>query len=46
MLREHMAVYSAMISAHDKVQVMGCRKRRSVIVMGHVEDYPRKMRRL
>jgi hypothetical protein len=41
-----MAVYSAMISAHGKVQVMGYRKRRSVIAVGHVEDYPRRMRRL
>ena len=41
-LREHMAIYSVMFSAHGKVQVMGCRRRRSVIAVGHVEDYPEK----
>ena len=41
-LREHMAVYSVRFIAHGKVQVTGCKRRRSVIAVGHVEDYPEK----
>ena len=36
-----MVVYSVMLSAHGKVQVTGCRRRRSVVAVGHVEDYPK-----
>ena len=39
-LGEDMAVYSVMFIAHGKVRVTRCRRRRSAISVGHVEDYP------
>jgi hypothetical protein len=45
-LRKCMTIYSVMFSAHGKVQVMGSRRRRSVVAEGHVEDYPARMRQL
>ena len=39
-LGEDMAVYSVIFIAHGKVRVTRCRRRRSAISVGHVEDYP------
>jgi hypothetical protein len=40
-LRKYMTVYSVMFSAHGKVQVMGSKRRWSVVTEGHVEYYPK-----